>query len=325
MTRRVAILTATLLLVLAAPARADAPDASAATELFNAGRDAMKSGDYRAACPKLAESARLDAKVGTLARLAECEEKLGNVASARGHWQQAVNLARAGHDDRLAHAEEELARIDRVVPKVLFVVEGDAPPDLVIQIDVLHVGLGSLGVPLPVDPGTHAISASAAGRTPWSTSLVAEADGAVTTVRVPALATVRGALETPSVQVGSSAAASPLRAVGLIVGGVGVVGMGVSAAFAVVAKQKLDESNSGPGACLGNSCPRTGFDARTDARTAGDFATVFLIAGGTLAASGLVTWLVAPRRRTEASGSARIEVAPSAGPGAAGLTLRGGW
>ena len=42
-----------------------------ATELFNAGRDLMTAGNFAAACPKLAESARLDVKVGTLGKLAE--------------------------------------------------------------------------------------------------------------------------------------------------------------------------------------------------------------------------------------------------------------
>jgi hypothetical protein len=337
MIRPSALAFATIVLALARPAWAETPDATVATQLFNAGRDAMKSGDYRAACPKLAESARLDAKVGTLARLAECEEKLGNLASARGHWQQAVNLARADHDNRLAHVEEELARVDKVVPKLLFAVDGEAPADLVIRVDELHVGLGSLGVPLPVDPGSHTVSAAAAGKKPWLTSLVTAADGAVTTVRVPALETVPVA-PTPVPPVppapgpapdhppAAASGASPLRSAGLVVGGVGVVGLGVGAAFAVVAKQKLDQSNSGPGACVGNECPRLGFDARTDARNAGNFATVFLVAGGSVAAGGALMWLLAPRGTPEPGpSSASLVVVPSAGPGGAGLFLRGGW
>ncbi len=330
-----ALVTVALILALAQTARADSPDASVATELFNAGRDAMKSGDYRAACPKLAESARLDAKVGTLARLAECEEKLGDLAAARGHWQQADNLARADRDSRLAHVEEELTRLDRLVPKLRFDIDRDAPADLVIQVGELHVGLGGVGVPLPVDPGTHTVSASAVGKKTWSTSVTTAADGNVTTVHVPVLESLPSAPPEPThapahdggpSEPSQAGGSSALRVAGLVVGGVGVIGLGVGAAFAVVAKQKLDDSNTGPGACAGNACPRTGFDTRNDARTAGNVATGFLIAGGSLAAAGLITWLVAPRGRAErASSSGAVLVVPVAGPSLAGLTLRGAW
>lgn len=101
----------------AAHAQARPRDVALATELFNAGRDLMKDANYAAACPKLGESARLDPKVGTLARLAECEEGLGHVAVARSRWQQALNLAKTSGDPRTAHVEGELLRIDRVVPK----------------------------------------------------------------------------------------------------------------------------------------------------------------------------------------------------------------
>src|SRR5207248_8067153 len=85
-------------------ARAQSNDAGIASQLFDAGRDLMKRGDYASACPKLFESARLEPRVGTLARLAECEEKIGHLAAARGHWKDTVELARAQKDDRATHA-----------------------------------------------------------------------------------------------------------------------------------------------------------------------------------------------------------------------------
>src|SRR5687767_9143297 len=58
----------------AAPASAQTHDAAAATQLFQEGRDLLKQGKHAAACAKLAESQRLDARVGTLLNLADCEE-----------------------------------------------------------------------------------------------------------------------------------------------------------------------------------------------------------------------------------------------------------
>ena len=90
-----------LLLVLAllgpvAPTVARADDEAVATQLFNAGRDLMKQGDYASACPKLAESARLKPTVGALARLAACEEHEKRLVSAYTRWQQALNVAALG-------------------------------------------------------------------------------------------------------------------------------------------------------------------------------------------------------------------------------------
>jgi hypothetical protein len=65
------------------PAGADDGVASPAVEVFNAGKALEARGDYPAACQKFAESARLDARVGTFARLAQCEEKLGLAVHAR--------------------------------------------------------------------------------------------------------------------------------------------------------------------------------------------------------------------------------------------------
>ncbi|MEO8877569.1 MAG: hypothetical protein ABI461_18390 [Polyangiaceae bacterium] len=129
-----------------------------ASQLFDTGRDLMKKGDFTNACPKLAQSATLEPRVGTLGRLAECEEKIGHLAAARGHWQDTVDLAQAQKDDRRAHAEEELKRVDALVPRVLIAM--NAPPaNLSLTLDGVAIGAASLGVVLPIDPGSHAIAA----------------------------------------------------------------------------------------------------------------------------------------------------------------------
>jgi hypothetical protein len=314
---------AAVLFALAVTSPAGAQEAAgAATDLFNAGRDLMKAGDYKSACPKLAESARLDAKVGTLARLAECEEKLGHMVNARGYWQKAQNLAETQHDDRLTHVKSELARLDAVVPKLSLSMDGTPPGDLHVKIDDVEFGAGSLGVPLPVEAGRHHIVASAAHKKPWSSDLTTVASGAIVSVRIPALEDgpppppppVEPPLAPPP------ARKSPLGTSGLLVGGAGVVGLGLGAVFAVIAGHKNSESNAQPNGCNANNiCPPAAYALRNDARTAGDISSGLFIAGGVLAAGGFALWLVAPKGST----SVTVGVSPLVSPEASVVMLRG--
>jgi hypothetical protein len=321
-----------------AHAQATAGDAALATELFNAGRDLMKEGQYAAACPKLDESARLDAKVGTLARLAECDEHLGHMAVARSHWQQALNLAKTSGDPRAAHVEGELARIDKVVPKIEVAYSGAPPRDLVLELDEVQLGAASLGVRLPVDPGHHALRASAPGKKPAIVAVDVKADGVVSRVVVPALdddggsatpVVVSPPVASPSASSSSPAqasppdaaprGASPWRTVGIVSAGVGVVALGIGTAFGVIAKSKRDDSNAQPGGCVNDDCPPAAAHTRDDARSAGTTSTIFFVAGGVLAAAGVTMFLVAP----SASDTRALRVAPSVAKDDARLTLEG--
>lgn len=310
----------------AAFAQASSTDAALATELFNAGRDLMKDGNFVAACPKLAESARLDAKVGTLARLAECDEKLGHLASARGNWQKALNLARTQKDSRQAHVQEELARVDATVPKVNLTYVGTTPPGLVVKIDDVALGEGSFGVPLPVDPGKHVVLASAPGKNPWSSTIELKGDGSVRAVAVPALvdeasgapvSRAPDATPTPAPSPAqpdkpASSGRSTLGTVGLVAAGVGVVGLGVGGYFGLHAKSKYDDSNKNGCDEKTNDCSGAGTGLRNDARDAGNLSTVFVVAGGVLAAGGLTLWLLSPGE-SKTSVQAGALVLPSGG------------
>lgn len=274
-----------------------------ATELFETGRALMDEGRFAEACPKLAESARLNPAVGTLGKLATCEEHIGKLMLARAHWQQARNRARADGDDRLALIEQQLQRLEATVPKLRIEAPRSRPAGLHVNVDGTAIGNTAFGVPLPVDPGTHRLEVSAPDREPKQVEVIVHADGATTVVQLPSLdAPVPRAESSPAplpprdVE-DTTEATHPLRSVGLVVAGVGAVGMGVGAYFGGLAKSRLDESNEL--GCNGAICTSEAAEKRNDARDAGNTSTAFFVAGGALAAGGLALWLFGPAEREQ--------------------------
>jgi hypothetical protein len=320
MTRRILATLFTLAAwTTATSARAD--DDALSTELFNAGRDLMKRGDYAAACPKLAESVRLEPSVGALAKLAACEEHEKRLVSARAQWQKALNLARSMGDARAGEVSAELLRLDKLVPKIFFVAPASSvlPTDAVLHVDDLQMGIASLGVPIAVEPGLHAVSVTAPKKKTWSTSVESKPDGATTTVSIPALepmpdlaepvpSSVSGAppdhqalpIRSDAPPVVSARASSTQRYVGAAIAGAGVVALGVGGFFGIQAVR-----GRGDAGCAGTVCSSDASAATLrDAKSAATASTAFLVVGGALAAAGITWWLVAPSARSNERGSA---------------------
>jgi hypothetical protein len=158
-------------------AQAPARDPVAGEVLFREGRRLLKAGEIEPACAKLAESHRLDPAVGTLANLAECEERLGRTASAWEHWGRvaeqlpAADPRRIAAIKRAAELEKQLARLTIELDPVLVLV---APPGLAISRDGVVLGAASLGLALPLDPGPHKVTVSAPDHDPETHEVVIE-------------------------------------------------------------------------------------------------------------------------------------------------------
>ncbi|HEY1694610.1 MAG TPA: hypothetical protein VGG39_20710 [Polyangiaceae bacterium] len=325
------VVVASLATPCAARAQSSPQDQAVAQSLYDEAKKLMAATKWSDACPKLEESQRLDPTPVTEFYLADCYERAGRTASA---WTTFLDLAAKEHATGGAKsAEREKVARDRaraLEPKLSQLVV-DVPaavrvPGLVVKRDGEAVRDGQWGAPVAVDPGKHTIEASAPGKKAWSATQDVQGAGTTATVHVEVLADAP--VEAPPAAVATapatslrstppadaSSGSSPLRTVGLVVGGVGVAGLAVGTVFGVIALSKNSAANGGNcGGSLGgpNDCNPTGVSDRQSAVTAGNVSTVALIAGGVLLAGGATLFLVAP--------SSHVQVGATAG----GVLLRG--
>ena len=80
--------------------KATATSRALAVQLFDQAEALVGKGRFAEACPKYAESFRLDPQLGALIYLAECYEKNGQLASAWGSYREAEEMAQKRHDER---------------------------------------------------------------------------------------------------------------------------------------------------------------------------------------------------------------------------------
>src|SRR4051794_963949 len=105
---------ATAALACGTPARAQQNDVAAAEALFRQAKALFAAGDYAAACPKFAESQRIDRATGTLLALAACHELQGKTATAWAEFGEVEAAShREGRADRERAAHEHAMRLEQ--------------------------------------------------------------------------------------------------------------------------------------------------------------------------------------------------------------------
>ena len=313
-------------------AATDAADKSAAESLFRSGRVAMEEGRFAEACPKLAESQRLDPAAGTLMNLAECYAKNGQTASA---WVTFTEAARASaarrRDDWQQTAAARARELEAKLP--MLVIEVDPAVAKIDGLDIRRDGSSVLtpqwGTAVPVDPGKHTITADAPGRRRWSTTATAAAGPSRVVVRVVAPEPSKDVTAQP-VSPAATRASADTRATSqptawpnvgiaaLVAGGVGLVTGIVTGTLASSAASDADR------ACPTSPCSdRAGLDANRRAHLFATVSTVGFVAGGVLAATGVAILLFAPSSTATASPGSRASMPNSVVLGIGGMRAGG--
>ncbi len=302
------------MLALAVPARAQSgsSNAAAAEALFVEGRRLANEGKFVEACPKFEASQKLDPGLGTLLNLADCYEKIGKTASAWAEYREAIPLARAaGSSER-----EKLAidcsktlesRLSTLTIRAMGGNSGDAALD--VRRDGVSVDRAQLGMPIPVDPGPHEVTASSTGQKPWSSKVEVGANADKVVVEIPKLEPATGsdaaALMAPPDQA-SGHKSSPQRPIAIAVGAVGVVGLGLGTFFGLSASSTWKDAKA---ACRDYpyECTQEGLDKQDSAQSKATISTVAFIAGGVALATGIVLFVTA--------GAGKEQTAIGIGPG----------
>ena len=289
--------------------------------MFDAGDAAMKSGHVHEACPKYAESYRLDPRLGVLLHWADCLEQDGKLASAYAAFRDAAELAERSGDRRREFANSRVRSLEPRLCRIVIDAPKDGlPRDVTIQLDSLGIVTSGLGVGIAVDPGEHSVRASAAGFLPFTESLVVSGEGQVQRVTIPTLdratpvepapvppvATV--APEPPPPPLAASTAPLPApkllvepsrgdqKWLGAGVAGAGIVGVGVGVYFFGKMVNALDQRDQ---LCPTDPCPSNTDRDRvrsleSQARSAEALGIGLSIAGAIAVVAGTVLYLRSP-------------------------------
>jgi hypothetical protein len=273
---------------------------AAANALFDEGKRLIATGDIDHACAKFEASMQLVDQLGVRLNLADCHERQGRTATAWAEFSEAASQAGKRGDPRAAYARQRAEALEpRLTKLMISVPAANRRPALVVRRDNVVVPSEAFGTPLPVDPGSHTISASATGDQTWSTRIDSKLPGEVITVEVPRLIAMRR-IEQPDPQ-----RQRHLLGVGVAAGGIGLVG----AAVALGLEARSTWASVGAHCDATHLCDAEGVSINRRARLFGNAGT---IAGGLgLAAmiAGTVLYVTAPAARSVLE-HARVEVHP---------------
>jgi hypothetical protein len=247
-------------LLVAGPAVAteSSPDDSASAEaLFREARSLVNAGDYSDACPKFAESLRLDHAPGTLLSLADCEEHTRRIATAWGHFRE-LSRELPSTDERRPFAAQRAMALAPRLPHLTIRSSVGLSPGAEIWRDDVQIARASLDTALPVDPGTHTV-------------VVTDGDRVLCRVEVEVREGQSGILaaESSGHEV-TRPTWSATKTAGWIAGGLAVTALATGTYFGISALSNRSASDAGctAGVCSNSASAREYDDARSQARIA---------------------------------------------------------
>jgi hypothetical protein len=271
------------------------------------GIDLLAKGEARAAIAKLEEAERLFHAPTHLLYLARALRELGELVAAHETYVQILleeipNYAPEPFQEAQRQATKEVEELRERVATVRVRVEGARPGEARVSIDGEEIAAERLAHPIAVTPGGH--------------DVVAAGDGVEKSERVEAtigqtsevvLTLVAGAPEPVTSQPPATGEGSfPALATVLA-----VIGGGALIAGAVTGGMTLAKASDIKDTCVEDICPLEQQGEADDAKLLGNVSTGLFVAGGVLAATAIVLFIVDPFDDGDDTDAAlRLELGP---------------
>jgi hypothetical protein len=303
-----------------------AQNATVAEALYRDGQQLLAAGKTHEACVKFSDSQKADPAIGTLVNLALCHEKEGKTASAWSEYSDAAAQAqRAGQRDREQFAHDHAAALEKQLHRL--VVEMKAPvKGMEIKLDGAAFGEGTLGTPIPLDPGEHVIEVSAPGKIKWSqTAKLSAVASVIDRIEVPALVDDPNANAPPAASTSTASTSavssdsiaegakgmSTTRLVGFFVGGLGVAAMAPGIILGINSSHLDSNAQKTPPGPVADATHAHAVQAQTGA-------IICFVGGGAAIVTGTI--LIIAGRNTGGSTKGSVHVQPQVGLGTIGLS-----
>lgn len=319
---RGALVAAPALSVALVPASAQAQDKkelSKARAMFQRAIELEQAGNYSTALEQFRSVGEVRMTPQVRFHIASCEEKLGRLVTALGGYQLAIADADSVGDDFKSEVERAVTRLQASIPK-LVIQRGKGAEAAEIQLDGVAIGASSVGVPVPLDPGPHAVTAKAQGWLPFNqTVTVAENQETNLSVELEP-----EPVEEDNRAFGANGAVDRPKSNVLpyVIGGVGVaslIGSGVLFALRQTTLSDLEKK------CDGLNCPGSASGQNQNLKVYNVAAQVTLGVG--IAGVGTaVALLIIQKKHAQPAAPATsrgLHVLPSAPNSVAGLSLAG--
>jgi hypothetical protein len=307
-----------------------------AEALFKQAQRLMTAGKIAEACPKLEESYRLVPKLGTLLNLATCHDKQGKTGSAWDEYTRAITQAKQSNEnDRVEYARKQLDELEKRLSRLQ--IDVPKPIDgLEVALDGRPLASAAWSTPIPLDPGSHEIVATAPGQEPWKKSVELPQGSTTVSVEVPPFAApappktaeVPAPPPPPVPKPVEADDGSSLSTAGWVVGAVGIIGLGVGTGFGINSFIKNGDSDD---YCDGTLCAQEGIDLRDAATLSANVSNVAFGVGIAATVAGIVMLAVAGSGEGDEAApgagatTARWWFGPTPDANGVGAVLGGAW
>jgi hypothetical protein len=258
--------------------------------------------------------------------------------------QSLICTARSCPGEVREACQNRITQLNSAIPTVVFEVkdaDGNDLSHVAVTMDGEPLADRLDGTPIPLDPGEHTFVFAVGGYTKQEKRLVVYQGETNRRERIQFAVPLARPSPTPASGSQGEPASNPppaeqapssaslglgfQRVIGLTLAGVGVVGVGVGSVLGLVASSAWSRVKAacgpgGPSSCATDDANRSSVVSDRDtAQKDGTLATITIIGGGALIATGLVLFLTGPQRES----ATPVALSPSLGPGQAGFACRG--